>query len=277
MATIPRSRIRVWARAGYLGLVTRWLPFLYLPALALELAALAALYAWLQPAAGSLTNVIVGSIGLLCMIAMLVYSIARRSKLLRSWMRLSTWLHLHIFLGLQGIGLAYVHCLPLLWRGGSLNPLNPGMLNLYALTVVFASGLFGRYLFAQVPKTVGGQHLAAQELDAELSALEQPVPAEVRALWSELPVAGGVLGMLAASRGRRRALAKLRGLSLEPEVATLAARRITLESQKSVMTSACRVFWLWIVLHRPVAIALYLISFVHLVLGLLYTPSLGLF
>ena len=43
------------------------------------------------------------------------------------------------------------------------------------------------------------------------------------------------------------------------------------------MSSAQRVFWLWIVLHRPIAMAMYLITFVHVVLAILYTPALGAF
>ena len=58
------------------------------------------LYVWLKPDAGGWLNLIVGSLGLGSMIAMMAYSIARRSKTLREILRLSTWLHLHIFLGL---------------------------------------------------------------------------------------------------------------------------------------------------------------------------------
>ena len=191
-------------------------------------------------------------------------------------MRLSLWLHLHIFLGLQGILLSYLHCLPLFWRHGPPILLNPGMLNLYALTVVFLSGLFGRYLYAQVPKTLGGQHLSARELDAELAALPQALPAEVIALWKDAPSAPGFLGMITAARSRRRALRTLRRMKLEPDVQELAARRIVLEHQKAVVTSARRIFSAWIILHRPVAAAMYLITAVHVVLGILFTPSLEL-
>jgi hypothetical protein len=250
--------------------VSRALPFLYLSLLLGEAGVLAPSYVWLRPDPGGIVNVVVGSVALLSMIAMLVYSIARRSRALRSVMRLSTWLHLHIFLGLQGILLAYVHCLPLLWRGGAPLLLNPGMLNLYAVTIVFGSGLFGRYLYAQVPKTLGGQHLAAKELDAELAALDRPVPPEVAELWRSMRE---VRGMLAAARARRGALRRLRGMALEPEVRGLAERRVVLESQKAAMSTAQRVFRLWIVLHRPVAAAMYLISFVHVALWAMFSTG----
>lgn len=250
--------------------MTRLLPLIYVSALALEAAVLVPAYVLTRPTSGSLVNLVVGAVGLACMIGMLVYSIARRSRMLREWMRLSTWLHLHIFLGLQGILLAYVHCLPLLWRHGWPILVNPGMLNLYAVTVVFLSGLFGRYLYAQVPKTLGGQHLQVREVDAELASLTAGLPGDIRKLWEGAPVPTGFLGVISAGSVRQARLRDLRKLPLEPKVRELAARKITLEHQKAAMGAAQRVFSWWILLHRPIAAAMYLLSFVHAAIGLLF-------
>lgn len=248
------------------------LPILYFLVLTAEAVGMTGLYLWLRPASASWLNLIVGSVALASMIAMLVYSLARRIKLLRDWMRLSSWLHLHIFLGLQGILLAFVHCLPLLWRGGWPMVLNPGMLNLYAVAVVFASGVFGRYLFGQVPKTLGGQHLAAKAVEEELAALDQPVPDEVRALWAQAPGARSFVGLIRARAARRRAVRALRAMRLEPKLAGLCERRVVLEHQKASLQYAQRIFRWWILLHRPVAAAMYLLSFVHVILSLAFSP-----
>ena len=252
------------------------LTVVYLSFLVVEALWLVPTYFALRPAAGSIVNVVVGSVGLFCMIAMHVYSIARRNRRLRQVMRLSWWLHLHIFLGLQGILLSYLHCLPLLWRHGPPILVNPGMLNLYAITVVFASGVFGRYLFAQVPKTLGGQHLTAKALDEEIAALPQEMPPEVQALWAAGPRRKGFSGLVAEGFARRRALRELKQMPLEPDMKKLAARRVVLERQRAMYTTARRIFATWIVLHRPVAVAMYLITAVHVALGLLYTPTMEL-
>lgn len=252
-----------------------FLTLAYLGVLFLEAAVLVPAYVALRPESGSGTNLVVGTVALASMIAMLVYSFARRLKLLRDVMRLSYWLHLHIFLGLQGILLAYVHCLPLLWRHGWPILVNPGMLNLYAVTVVFLSGLFGRYLYAQVPKTMGGQHLAAKELDEELKRLGDQVPAEVARLWKDAPGASGFFGVVAAGGARRRAVRASRAVPMAAEVRPLAERRIVLEHQKRAMASAQRVFSWWIVAHRPIALAMYLLSFVHAALSLLFFRGFG--
>ncbi|MCB9687875.1 MAG: hypothetical protein H6738_18870 [Alphaproteobacteria bacterium] len=248
----------------------RFLPLVYLSVLALEAAVLVPAYVLTRPSSGSLVNLIVGGVGLACMIGMLVYSIARRSRLLRSWMRLSTWLHLHIFLGLQGILLAYVHCLPLLWRHGWPILVNPGMLNLYAVTVVFLSGLFGRYLYAQVPKTLGGQHLQLKEVEEELASMTAGLPEGIRTLWEGAPAPTGFFGVISAGSVRQARLRDLRKVGLAPEVKELAARKITLEHQKAAMGAAQRVFSWWILLHRPIAAAMYLLSFVHAAIGILF-------
>lgn len=238
--------------------------------LSAEALLLCALYVGLRPESASWLNVTVGTIGLFSMIAMLVYSIARRSKWMRDRMRLSYWLQIHIFLGLQGILLSFVHCLPLLWREGWPILVNPGMLNLYAVAVVFASGLFGRYLYAQVPKTLGGQHLEAKALDAEIAALNT-VPPDLAALWKDAPAARGFLGVIAAGFARRRALRALRSKGLPPEVHALARRRVTLEHQKATMLAAQRVFRYWIVLHRPIAVGMYFLSAVHIAVALVFS------
>lgn len=242
----------------------------YLAVLFVEAAVLVPGYLALRPESGSGVNLVVGSVGLASMLAMNVYSLARRLKFLRDLMRLSYWLHLHIFLGLQGILFAYVHCLPLLWRHGWPIFVNPGMLNLYAVTVVFLSGLFGRYLYAQVPKTLGGQHLAARELDQELAALGPKLPKDLERLWKDAPGASGVFGVVTAGAARRRALREVNKTPLAPEVRALAERRIELEHQKRAMSVAQRVFSFWIIAHRPIALALFLLSFVHAAIGLLF-------
>lgn len=253
--------------------MSRLLPAIYFAILALEAAVLGIVYAVLQPASSSVFNVLLGTIGLASMVIMLVYSIARRSKMLRSWARLSTWLHLHIFLGLQGVLLVFFHCTPMLYREGHAALLNPGILNLLAVAVVFFSGLFGRYMYAQVPKTLGGQHIAIASLEEELATVAD-VPAAVHALWANAPSHGGVFAVVGSDLKRRSALRQLRAMALPAEVHTLAERRVTLEWQKAVLGGAQGIFRLWILLHRPLAIAMYFLSAVHIALALMFTPSL---
>lgn len=252
------------------------MPIVYGLILAIEVVGLAVVYALWTPAPSDPLSVWLGTLGLLSMIVMLVYSFARRIKLLRDVARLSAWLHLHIFLGLQGFVFVLFHSLPM-FTSARFMCLNPGVLNFAAVCVVIASGVFGRWLFGQVPKTLGGRHMEAKDVEAELRGLQADLPASVTALWKGVPETRSVFGMVKADLDRRAAQRKLAHLGLTPEVHALASRRLQLERHKAALAVTQRVFRLWILLHRPIAAILYILSAVHLVLALMFTPSLRFF
>jgi hypothetical protein len=181
----------------YAPTVLRFLPYAYAGLWVAELIALVVIYVRWHPAASSTFGTALGWAGLVSMIVMLVYSIARRSRSMRQWARLSHWLHFHIFLGFQGVLFVAFHSSSL-WSKGFLNPLNPGFLSFVGATIVFCSGLFGRFLFGRLPRGPDGEPNRSQ-----------------------------------------------------------------------------RVFGLWIVLHRPLAAAMYLVTFVHVALSYMFTPSLA--
>ena len=255
----------------------RWLPALYGLVLLGETAALSVVYAVFRPSAADPISVWLGTLGLASMVIMLVYSVARRSRALRQLARLSYWLHLHIFLGLQGVLFVAFHSLPMLYRFPAINILNPGFLNGASVTVVFLSGLFGRYLYAQVPKTIGGQHMAAREVEAELKKSHVQLPPEVVALWKQAPTPGSILGVIRADFARRAAGGKLRRMQLPDDVRSLGLRRLQLQRQRAALHVAQRWFRVWIFLHRPVALAMYSLTFVHIALALMFSPHLRFF
>lgn len=254
----------------------RLLPWIYALLLLTEAVGLAAVYALAPPAPSDPLSVWLGTLGLLSMIVMLVYSVARRVKVLRDVARLSAWLELHIFLGLQGFLFVGFHSLPM-FTNARFMWLNPGVINFAAVCVVIASGVFGRWLFAQVPKTLGGTHMEAKDVEAELKALNADLPASVTALWKDVPELRSIFGMVKADLDRRTAERKLATMGLPPDVYALASRRVRLERQKAALHVTQRVFRWWIVLHRPIAAMMYVLSAMHLVLALMFTPSLRFF
>lgn len=153
------------------------LPILYVSLWFAELVALWGIYgSGDMPAASSRLGTALGWGALISMVVMLVYSIARRSKRLRDVARLSYWLHFHIFLGFQGFLFAVFHSLPMLERD-HLAVLNPGFLTMCAATVVFCSGVFGRWLFGRLPRGPDGEPLKSQRLFATWILLHRPLAA----------------------------------------------------------------------------------------------------
>lgn len=254
----------------------RILIILYVLILVAETIALSLVYALDPPAPSDPLSVWLGTLGLLSMVVLLAYGVARRSRTVRKIAELRIWLNLHIFLAFQGFLFVVFHSLPM-FTGSRFMWLNPGVINFMAVCVVMVSGGFGRWLFAQVPRTLGGQHMAAKEVEAELRAMKIKLPASVTALYEGLPETRTIFGMVGAAQARRVAMAQLGRLDLEPDVRALAHRRLQLEQHKTALSVTQRVFKWWILLHRPIAVILYILSAMHLVLALMFTPSLRFF
>ncbi len=242
-------------------------------ALAGEALILATTYLILRPEGGSRLNIAVGSLGLLSMVAMMVYSVARRSVTLRRWAPLSAWLKLHIFLGLQGILLVSIHSLPPLWRTGARPLLNPGLMSMVSVLVVFTSGVFGRYLFAFVPRTIDGRHVSVAHSQAELEELSEELPEAARRLLVTPP--DSLVGMTRFLLQRRQRRAVLRAQLADPALRERADRALQLHGLALITGRVNRVFRWWIVIHRAIAVAIFILAFGHTLLGLMFSPKLG--
>lgn len=233
--------------------MARRLPAIYALIVLAELVGLTWRYATDPPSSSSPFSIGLGWAALGSMIVMLVYSIARRSRALRQVARLSAWLHFHIYLGVQGVLFAVFHSLHLFTRQAPVQLLNPAVLNLILVLIVFSSGLFGRYLYSLLPRTLSGEQMAVREVEAELTRLGAKLPDEIESLLTRALSASSGLGLLKADRVTRRSLAKLRGLSLDPELHALAERRLRLHHRLRMLAAANRIFQQWIILHRPLA------------------------
>jgi hypothetical protein len=240
-----------------------------------EIAVLTWRYATDPPSSSSAFSIRLGWGALLSMVVMLVYSLARRSRKLREIARLSSWLHFHIFLGVQGFVLAIFHSLHLFTRPAAIAWMNPAVLNLVMVVVVFCSGIFGRYLYSLIPRTLGGEAMALRDVEVELASMGVGLPAEVGSLSKGISKANGFVALVRADLATRGSIRRLRSLALEPRVLHLAERRVRLEQRLVQLTLASKVFQQWIVLHRPIAAIMYVLSVVHVALSYMFTPSLG--
>jgi hypothetical protein len=250
----------------------RLLPATYALIVTAEIAAFSWRWATDPPAPTSQFSINLGWVGLGSMVVMLIYSVARRSRALRQLARLSAWLHFHIFLGIQGTVCVLFHSMHLFTRSYGVNLLNPAVLNFAAVATVFASGLFGRYLYSFIPHTLGGEQMAAREVETELQKLG-PVPPGLEP-WVKLDgPPRSFAGLIRADFSTRRALRTLPSMNLGPDARALLDRRLKLQRRLHALTAAERVFQRWIILHRPLATLMYILSVVHVVLSYMYALS----
>ncbi len=162
-----------------------------------------------------------GVVGSLLMLLMLLYSARKRSPRLARLGTPAQWLQVHICFGIVGPLLIVLH--------SALRVQGLVAVSFWSMVAVATSGVFGRWLYLQIPRNLAGHELSRQEiaaLEAELAARQQ-----------------------AATRPR--------------ELARLARRRATLERRVRRLESVRRLFHWWHVVHKPFAVLMLLIMVVH--------------
>ena len=162
-----------------------------------------------------------GLAGCGCMVAGVgSYMLRKRWRVLERAGQLRYWLQVHIFLCTLGPFLILLH--------SSFRVAGLVAIAFWSMMLVVASGLFGRYVYARIPKTVGGRFRSVVELEAER--------ASVRAARHDLPLA-----QQAAAEQRERELTHQIG------------RVIPMQ----------RLFRYWHLFHLPLALVMLLILAIH--------------
>lgn len=99
-----------------------------------------------------------------------LYSGRKRIRALRGRGPMRTWLNLHIYLCLVGPFLVAMH------TAGKLRGL--GVYSFWSMVVVAASGVIGRWLYQQFPRTIKGEAMSLQDIRAEQAELHQRLATE---------------------------------------------------------------------------------------------------
>lgn len=267
------------------------LPVAYYALLITEVVALAVLHELRPDESGGVGFAsLCGWAGTASMLLMHVYSIRRRVRALRHLGRLGTWLHFHIFMGLQGALLVTYHSLHL-HVAASIQALN-----IACVLVVVLSGMIGRYLYSLIPKAQSGERLSALEVERELSSLaadaEPPTPALGSAMASLAGTAaakGGTVGLprliaedagaRAALRDLERALRDARRAGAEvarvDAFAAAARRRVLLSRRLVTLAAAERVFGGWTILHKPLTFILLGATLLHVLAHYMFGAGIG--
>jgi hypothetical protein len=256
----------------------RILPWPYVALLALELAVLTSLVVRNGGTRALPYAYELGWAGAISMIGMQVYSLRRHVRALSGLGPIRVWLEFHIFAGLQGLLLVVYH---------SLDRLHVDSVAGFALAatiIVAASGIFGRYMFSMLPRAARGVHLEIGEIRAELTRLDKESgvdPAVVLELAGagadDLdPTALGIAGLIAADwRLRRQQWRLYRALRGRPELVPygpLLHRRLVLTRRAATLEAAQRVFSGWMLLHRPLAFALFGALVLHVLAHFAFRP-----
>lgn len=205
-----------------------------------------------------------------------MYSLRKRLPFLARLGRLRGWLQVHIFLCTLGPFLVVLHTS--FKFGGIVS------IALWSMLIVVASGVFGRYLYARIPKTIHGQFLTLRAIEADKDSLLQTIERRTGLSRPELLALRGparsieprgfLHAMFLAARNdlgsrrlRRRIDRKLSERHVPGDVrkrlSGLIRDEIQLEQQVILLKPFQRLFRWWHILHLPLAIVMFVIMIVH--------------
>jgi hypothetical protein len=210
-------------------------------------------------------------------VGVVTYSLRKRIRPLARAGKLKYWLEVHIFLCSIGPALVLFHSS--FHVGGLI------AIAFWSMIVVALSGVFGRYVYVRVPRTVHGQFASLAGVQQEREVLVErlrkdlgPQMEQVERLLNSAvrpPTTGFVRALFAAARfdlvrraTRRRLGALLRTLELpaatRAEVTRLLEQQLELEQSLSVMVPFQRLFRYWHLLHLPLAIVMFIVVGLHI-------------
>jgi hypothetical protein len=228
---------------------------------------------------------IVGSLMMLSGVAL--YSTRKRVRRFRFLGKIKYFLEFHIFLCLLGPTLVVFHST--FKFGGIVS------VSLWSMIFVALSGIFGRYIYTQIPKTTDGDELSLDELarENELQTMRLKTryhlsPLALNAIDGvstlkhtneEISIFKSIFGLVRDDLTRRSRLGHMRRILAQEDiprdqiaaVQSAAKKKAMLVRKIAFLDTARALFQYWHVIHLPFSIIMFLILIVHIVL----TVSLG--
>lgn len=233
------------------------------------------------PAASGFFGHTLGVLGFLLMLATETLYSVRKRALGRRWGRMSEWLRFHIFTGLVGPYMVFLHAA---WSFKGLAGLT------FLLTgIVVLSGFVGRYIYTAVPRTADGVVLEAHQIRRQLAAADAQLQHYLRSRGSAAPswepsiqraASTAVLGRVLLDAGfsvrnwlhQRRMDAYTREKSAE--IQALVTRRRQLQRQIASLATARRMLAVWHSVHIPLGMTLFVTAFIHAFAAVYYATLL---
>ncbi len=220
----------------------------------------------------------------LIVVGVVGYMARKRVSFLSRLGALKHWLQVHIFLCTLGPFLVLLHTT---FKFGGLVSIA-----FWSMAIVVASGVFGRYVYVRIPKTINGNFLGLEAVRQRIGELTEAIASRTRLPAGELE---GVLvpaGDLPSSSSLVTALSQamlddlrqrrhLRGVrrylrtrkvprDLHAPVLGLAREQRRLRQQALFLRPFQRMFRYWHVVHLPLALVMFVVLCVHVTVAVLF-------
>lgn len=213
----------------------------------------------------------------------LMYSLRKRVRMLFGAGRLAGWLQIHVFLCTLGPYLVLLHTS--FKFGGVVS------VAFWSMVTVVLSGFFGRYLFAHIPKHIGGrmallevvqtQQKSILEELARTARLKADAADRVLALGRQRKPKGLLDALVLTIRSDLTKQSLLHQIESRlamsgtprPEqqrIAALVLKEIELEQQIGLLMPLQRLFGYWHVVHLPLSTTMFVIVLMHIVVAVVF-------
>jgi hypothetical protein len=223
-----------------------------------------------------------GIIGTAMMLLMLLYLARKYFRFMHKWGDIGGWLDIHIWLGITGPILVTWHTA--FKFGGIVS------ISFWSMAAVALSGVFGRYIYLQIPRRISGEELTPEELEERDRTLSDQIlnlpsvgpallthiqsmakyPDEAAAgstsrIYSWISDSIQLRSQLRALRRRLRAQTALNSYVISDLLRAIKERRL-FHRRKMFLKVAHRLLHHWHLIHRPFAVVMYIIMAVHVVI-----------
>jgi hypothetical protein len=188
-----------------------------------------------------------GVIGtLLILFGVSIYWVRKRFRMFEHLGFLKDWLEFHIFLCTLGTIMILFHTS--FKFGGIVS------IGFWSLVVVFFSGIIGRYIYLQIPKTIEGEEMNIQEIENMKLFLEKEITAECGVEYFPEMTKKELNHAL---KGKKIHWRKLRRINL------LFRRQMILKRKIKDLDKMKKIFRYWHVIHLPFALIMLIIMLIH--------------
>jgi len=242
-------------------------------------------YRVFKPAGSS--GLFLGVLGSVFMFSLLFYSLRKRTRLFGSFVQVKYWLDIHILFGVMGPLFILLHTS---FKLGGLVAVS-----FWSMMAVALSGLFGRYLYVQIPRNIRGEELGIKELEESDSQITSALQTDfgltsgdvdemMQYLNGRERVRSGLFwwDMIVADlsfkwhlmRARKQFPARFKISPQSAKALVDAARRkSTMKRRIARLEKVHKLFHYWHVIHRPFALIMYIIMMIHIVVALMFGIS----
>ncbi len=209
-----------------------------------------------------------GILGSFLMVAgVSIYMLRKRWRVLARWGKLTHWLEFHIFLCTLGPILVLFHTSFKI--GGIVS------ISFWSMVAVVASGVIGRFIYIQIPRTIEGRELSLIEVKGMKTDIRDILVSKYDLKKDSLEA------IVKSTQGSRKERASVhsvkRNLKENPltrsqrsQVLKLVKNEISLNQRIDRLQTMQKLFKYWHVAHLPFALVMLVIMVVHVAVSIVF-------